>query len=259
MTKPPALLAALFAVTALAAPVKKPVAWKVGDTAFEGVLVYDGSVKTPRPALLMVPNWMGVTDASVEKAQMIAGKKYVILVADVYGKTVRPKTPEEAGKAAGAMKADRKTLRARADKAWQVLKANAFKAPLDGKHFGAIGFCFGGTTVLELARSGADVQGTVTFHGGLDAPTPADDKNIKGRILALNGADDPTNPPEQLAAFQQALRDAKVDWELVNFGGAVHSFTDPKANMPGRAMYDEKVAKRAYVMMNDFFADLFGR
>lgn len=258
--RPPFLLfsALVLAMPTLAAPVKQPVSWTIADAKYEGVLVYDDAVKSSRPGLVMVPNWLGVTDAAVKQAVEVAGQKYVVLVADVYGVAGKPKNRDEAGKAAGALKADRALLRTRAQKALEVLLAQAKAAPLDVKKVGAIGFCFGGTTALELARSGAAVAGVVSFHGGLSSPTPGDAKAIKGRVLALHGADDPSVPPDEVKAFEDELRAAKVDWQLVAFGNTVHSFTDPDANLPGRAQFNPPVARRAFKLMNDFFDELFG-
>lgn len=253
-----ALLLAVLSAPSLAAVVKRPVAWSLGEAKYEGVLLYDDAVKAPRPGLLLVPNWMGVTPANVKQAEELAGQRYVVLVADVYGAGVRPKTPEEAGKLAGGLKANRVQLRQRAAKALEVLLAQAKSAPLDAARVGAIGFCFGGTTALELARSGARLGGVVSFHGGLDSPKPEDGKNIKARVLALHGADDPSVSDADLQAFEEELRAAKVDWQLVKFGGAVHSFTDVDANTPGRAQYDAPVARRAYRLMNEFFAETWG-
>ncbi|MFH1810584.1 MAG: dienelactone hydrolase family protein [Pseudomonadota bacterium] len=242
----------------LAATVKTPVVWKIGATSFEGVLVYDDTRKTPRPGLILVPNWMGVTDANVAQAAAIAGTRYVILVADVYGKAQRPTTAETAGKAAGALKADRQLLRQRVNKALEVLLAQAGKAPLDPGKVGAIGFCFGGAGALELARSGANVAGTVTFHGTLSSPTPADAKAIRGKVLALHGADDPYVPAAEVQGFEDEMRGAGVDWQLVKLGGAVHSFTDPAASAAGTAQYNPLAARRAFTMMNAFFDEVFG-
>lgn len=252
------LVSLVLAMPALAAPVKRPVAWTLGETKFEGVLVYDDASKSARPGLLLVPNWLGVTEANVKQAVEVAGQRYVVLVADVYGVGARPKNFDEAGKAAGALKANRALLRERAAKALEVLRAQAKAAPLDATKVGAIGFCFGGTTALELARAGAKVAGVVSFHGGLDSPRPQDGKNVTAKVLALHGADDPTVSAADLAAFQEELRAAKVDWQLVSYGGAVHSFTDVDARMPGRAEYNAAVAKRAYQAMHDFFGELFG-
>ncbi len=250
------VISTLWTSLASAAPVHKAVSYEVGNTSFEGVIVYDDAVKTPRPGLVMVPNWLGVTEASVKQASEIAGQKYVVFVADVYGKDVRPKNFDQAAAAATAVKSDRPLMRARVAKAVEVLKAQAKSAPIDVHHLGAIGFCFGGTTVLELARSGAQLAGFVLFYGGLDTPTPQDAAQIKGRILVLRGADDPSVPGKVLA-FQAEMRAGKADWQLVAFGGAVHSFTDPDANMPGRAQYHPAVAKPAFALMDAFFAELF--
>jgi dienelactone hydrolase len=150
-------------------------------------------------------------------------------------------------------------MRARVNKALEVLRAEGKAAGLDAKKLGAIGFCFGGTGVLELARSGADVAGVVSFHGGLDAsPVPVDSKGITAKVLALHGADDPYVPAADVKAFEEEMRKAKADWQLVSYGNAVHSFTDVDANLAGQAQYNPKVAKRAYKAMSDFFAEAFG-
>ena len=156
-----------------------------------------------------------------------------------------------------SLKGDRPLLRKRMAAALEQLKAQK-GLPLDARKLGAIGFCFGGTAALELARAGADLGGVVTFHGGLSSPTPADASHIKGKVLVLHGADDPFVPPDEVKAFEEEMRAARLDWELVKFGNAVHSFTDPDANMPGQAQYNPTVAKRAYKMMNDYFAEAFG-
>lgn len=251
-------LALLCAAPAMARVISKPVGYTLGDVAYEGVLVYDDASKAKRPGLVLVPNWLGVTPANVKQAEEVAGTRYVVFVADMYGKGKAPKSMEEAGKAAGALKADRKAMRERVNRALAELLAHGAHAPLDAGRVGAIGFCFGGTSVLELARSGASVSGVVSFHGGLSSPTPADAKAISGKVLALHGADDPTVPRDEVKAFEDEMRAAKVDWQLVAFGNAVHSFTDPDAKMPGRAEYNPKVARRAYQMMNAFFAEAFG-
>ncbi|MES2604399.1 MAG: dienelactone hydrolase family protein [Pseudomonadota bacterium] len=254
-----ASLLSLIAMPALAAPVSKAISYEIGDQKFEGRLVYDNASKKLRPGLLMSPNWMGPTEAAFKQAQAIAGKDYVIFVADMYGAGARPKNSEEAGTASKLLYGDAVTMRARIEKALEVLKAQAGKAPIDLKRIGAIGFCFGGTNVLELARSGNDIAGVVSFHGGLSPAAGAASKPITAKVLALHGADDPFVPADQVAAFEQEMRDAKVDWELVKFGGAVHSFSDPDAHMVGKADYNPVVAQRAFRLMNDFFKELFAK
>lgn len=251
------LLCAAFAGLADAAVVTKTIPYEIDGEAFEGVLVYDDSVTTPRPGLLAVPSWMGVNEDTVAKAARAAGDKYVVFVADMYGKAIRPSNAEEAGAAAGKVRADRPLMRKRAQAAVDVLKAQSSEVALDVDRLGAIGFCFGGGTVLELARSGAPLKGFVSFHGNLDTPNPADAKNIKAPVLVLHGADDPAVPQEQVDGFISEMKAAKVDWQLVSYGGAVHSFTNPKANMPGRNEYHPVVAARAFKAMNDLFDEVF--
>ncbi len=148
------------------------------------------------------------------------------------------------------IKADRTLLRARVNAGLDVLKKNEF---VDTSRVAAIGYCFGGTTVIELARSGADLNGVVSFHGGLDSPTPADGKNIKCKVLALAGADDPFQKPDDLTAFESEMRDNKVDWQIVFYGGAVHAFTQPDPGFVNAgAKYNEKADKRSWEAMKDF-------
>jgi len=242
---------------AQAAMVTRNVEYDVGGKKMQSVLVYDDAVKTPRPGLVMTPDWLGINDDNIALAKQTAGKDYVILVADVYGVDVRPKNPDEAGAATKSMYEHRADLRARIDAALDQLKAQK-GAPLDGKHWGALGFCFGGATTLDLARSGADVQGVVSFHGNLSTDDPALAKNIKAKVLVLHGADDKFESPEQIAGFQQEMRDAKVDWQFVSFGGSVHCFAIPGAHgqVPG-CEYNERTAKRAFRMMHAFFDETF--
>lgn len=243
-------LSSLFAQAAL---VKKTVDYKEGSTPLEGYLVYDDSAKGPRPGVLVVHNWLGITDETKSKADALAALGYIAFAADIYGKGVRP-TRDEAGSVAGKYKGDRALLRQRVNAGLQQL---AGMAHVDKKRLAAIGYCFGGTTAIELARSGADVKSIVSFHGGLDSPTPADGKNIKAKVLVLAGADDPFQKPEDFAAFQAEMRNSKVDWQIVEYGGAVHSFTEKGAgddNSKGAA-YNEKADHRSWQAMKDFFKE----
>ena len=251
-----ALLLAGCAFAASAKMVRRPVEWSLGGTRFHSVLVYDDAVSAKRPGLLMVPNWYGVNDAAVAKAKMIAGKQYVILLADMYGKDVRPTDAKTAGAAVKPFYADRKAMMARVNAAWDALKANAGKAPIDTARLGAIGFCFGGSAVLDLARSGTVPSGgIVTFHAGLHPDDPANAKSIRSRLLILNGADDQGAWPDTDKLFAE-LRASGSDWQFVNIGGAVHCFTETGENSPG-CKYDAKASARAYRMMHDFFDEAF--
>ena len=247
-----------FSVPIHAAMVARPVDYDVGGKAMQSVLVYDDSVKTPRPGLVMAPDWLGMTKDNVALAKKIAGSDYVILVADVYGVDAQPKTPDEAGKATKNMYDHRSDLRARINAALGELKKEVGRAPLDGTHWGAFGFCFGGATVLDLARSGADIAGVVSLHGNLSTDDPSMAKNIKAKVLVLHGADDTFESPEQIAGFQKEMRDANVDWQFLEFGGAVHCFAIPTADgkVPG-CKYDERAAKRGERQMRMFFDEVF--
>ncbi len=249
-----ALLLMLLSVNAMAAMTSKKIPYEIEKTKFEGVLVFDDAAKN-LPGLVLVPNWLGINDANIKQAELVAARGYVVFVADMYGINARPKNQEEAGKVATAVKGNRTLMRERVNMGLQMLLAA--KAPMNPKRVGAIGFCFGGTAALELARSGAKISGAVSFHGGLSSPTPEDAKKITARVLALHGADDPYVPAEEVAAFQAEMRAAKVDWELVSFGNAVHSFTDVDANTQGKAQYNAVVAARAYALMDSFLGEAF--
>ena len=181
-------LAAVCAVSVQAAIQTKIVEYKQGDTTLEGFVAWDDASPGVRPGVLVVHQWMGLTDYEKHRAEMLAQLGYVAFCADIYVKGVRPSTAKEAGALAGQYKSDRLLLRARVNAGLDALR----RQPLvDPGHIAAIGYCFGGTTVLELARSGAALNGVVCFHGGLDAPHPDDGKNIKCKVLVLHGADDP--------------------------------------------------------------------
>ena len=238
-----------------------PVEWTLDGKDYKGVLVYDGVNAIARPGLVMVPNWMGVTPAAVETARKIAGDDYVVLVADMYGAGVRPKSSEEAGKLAGALRSDRSELRARVVKAVEVLKAQAGPAPVDAGRIGALGFCFGGTTALELVRGGSELAGVVSLHGGLETSDPADRNSARTPVLVLNGADDRGITDAHIDAFESEMDAAGADWQFVNFSGAAHCFAEPEAgdNPESNCRYDARAAKRAYRMLHGFFEERFGQ
>jgi len=248
-------VALLFGMNANAALRTKTIDYMQGDTTCEGYLAYDDALKGPRPGVLVVHDWMGCDSYAKMRADMLARLGYVALAADIYGKDARPTNRQEAAAQAGKYKGDRALLRARVKAALDALK----KQPqCDTKRVAAIGYCFGGTTVLELARSGADIAGIVSFHGGLDTPT-RDANNIKCKVLICHGADDPYVPATDVAALQDELRKAGVDWQMIYYSEAVHAFTRPDAgndNSKGAA-YNEKADKRSWEAMKDFFAEIF--
>jgi dienelactone hydrolase len=243
-------------VTSSAAIKTETVEYKEGNTTLEGFLAYDDSIVSRRPGVLIVHQWKGLGDYEKKRAEMLAKMGYVAFAVDIYGKGVRPKEISEAGAMAGKYKNDRELLRKRVTAGLeQMLKTRQ----VDKDKVAAIGYCFGGTTALELARAGADINGVVSFHGGLGTPMPAETGKIKAKVLALHGADDPHVPPAEVQGFEEEMRKAKADWQLVAYGNAVHSFTDWNQgtdNSKGAA-YNEKADKRSWEAMRVFFNELF--
>lgn len=232
------------------------ISYRQGGEELRGYLAYDRAIGGTRPAVLVVHEWWGLNDYVKGRVNQLAELGYVAFAADIYGNGFVTKDPQVAGKYAGRFRGDRRLLR---DRAVAGLQALMGQPAADKKRVAAIGYCFGGTTVLELARSGAEIMGVVSFHGGLDTPNPADAKNIRAKVLALHGADDTFVPPPQVSAFQEEMRKASVDWQMVSYGGAVHSFTNPDSGAdPSRGMaYNEKADKRSWEHMKLFFAELF--
>ena len=235
----------------------KVVEYKDGDTVLEGFVAWDSAkASAPKPGVLVVHQWMGLTDYEKGRCKQLAELGYVAFAVDIYGKGVRPANVQDAGKQAGTFKNDRELYRRRLNLGLAQLRSQEGVAK---NKVAAIGYCFGGTGAIELARSGADIQGAVSFHGGLDSPKPADGKNIKAKLLICHGADDPFVPAADIAAFQSELNAAKVDWQMINYSHAVHSFTQPMAgndNSRGAA-YNELADKRSWIAMRDFFNELF--
>lgn len=248
------ILSAVSVLVSLAAGAdikEMAVEYQTGGITCEGWSAVDASKSGKRPSVLIVHQWTGVSENEKMRARMLAELGYNVFVCDVYGKGIRPQPPES-GKEAGKYKGNRPLLRERVNAALDVLR----KDPnTDTSRIAAIGYCFGGTAVIELARSGALVKGVVSFHGGLDSPAPADGKNIKCKVLALHGADDPFVPKNQLAAFEAEMKNAGVACKLVQYPGAVHAFTQKAAgndNSKGAA-YNEAADKASWEEMKEFF------
>ncbi len=224
----------------------------------EGFVVYDDAVSGPRPGVIVIHDWRGLTDYTHTRAEMLAQLGYVAFAADIYGKGIHPQSVPEYTKQMTIYKADRTLYRERARAAYQAF----LKVPqLDPKRIAAIGYCFGGTGVVEMARDGLPLLGIVSFHGGLDSRPLTPGKTLQAKVLALCGADDPFEKPEDMAAFEQQLRENNVDYQIVAYGHAVHAFTDPGVDalgLPG-AKYNAAADRRSWQAMRDFLTEIFGQ
>ena len=245
-----------FSFSAQAVLKTQVVEYKQGNVVLEGYLAYDDKFQGKRPGVLVVHEWTGLGGYVKGRAEQLAELGYVAFAADIYGKGIRPSNPKDAAVQAKIYRSDRQLMRDRAKAGLAVLQQNPLT---DANRIAAIGYCFGGGTVLELARSGAPIAGVVSFHGNLDTPNPADAKNIRAKVLVLHGADDTYVPPAQVDGFKQEMTQAGVDWQLVSYSGTVHSFTNPAAgndNSKGAA-YNAKSDRRSFAAMQQFFAEIF--
>ena len=230
--------------------------YKIGGKTYEGFLAAPVDDKKKHPGILVAHDWMGCGDFSQEKAKYLAGLGYVALAVDMYGKGIRARSADEAAKLAGEFYKDYSLFRTRITAALDELK----KQPdVDTTRLGAIGFCFGGTTALELARSGADVLGVVSFHGILKSRAPEDAKRIRCKVLVLHGNLDPMVPPSQVAAFMDEMNAVKAGYKFIGYPNAVHAFTNPAAgsDMSKPVAYNEEVSRQSFAEMEKFFQQLF--
>lgn len=240
---------------AIDAPVRKghSVDYKDGDFACEGY-VSAPAVGGKHPLVVIVHQWAGLTDYEKMRADMLADLGYIAFAVDIYGKGNRP-TGNDRGTYAGKYKGDRALYRQRL---MAGLKAAESQPGVDTSKVAAIGYCFGGTGVLELARAGADIKGVVSFHGGLDSTNKEDGKNIKCKVLICHGADDPTMTRQQIDDCIGELNYGKVDWQMISYSGTVHAFTQPDAGPgPGAVAYNAESDKRSWQSMQDFLHELF--
>lgn len=237
--------------------VEGDVTYADGETALRGFLVMDTAASGKRPAVIVFSDWKGLGEQAKDTARRLAALGLVAFAADMYGAGVLAADGKEAAALAKPFRDDRALMRRRAAAALTVLAA---RPEVDSARIVAMGYCFGGTCALELARSGAALAGTASFHGGLGTPNPADAKNIKGAVVAYHGASDPNVPPPEVAAFEEEMTKAGVDWQLVAFGHAVHSFTNRSAGSdPGKgSAYNEKADKRSWEYFKVFLAETAG-
>lgn len=227
-----------------------------GDVLLEGFYAYDTTSNEKRPAILVSHDWSGKNEFVCEKAKKLAELGYVGFALDMFGKGITGTTIEEKSALIQPFVQDRAKLLKRMMAAFETLKK---LDSVDTNQIGAIGFCFGGLCVLDLARSGADVKATVSFHGLLNAPENKPTHTISGRVLALHGFDDPMVTPEQVLTFAKEMTDAKADWEIDMYGHTKHAFTNPKAHDEKLGtVYNQKAAKRSWIAMKECFKEVFG-
>jgi dienelactone hydrolase len=255
-----ALLALAIATPALAAITEEPVTYKDGDTTLKGVVVYDTARQGKRPGVIMVHEWWGITKHIHNEARALAGQGYTAFIADMYGDARTADNPKDAGALSSSVMKNPQTMESRFNAAREQL---ARHPTVNTARIGAVGYCFGGAVVLNMARTGADLAGVAGFHAslGLNTPAPAPG-TVKAKILVLNGADDPFVKREQYATLKKELDAAKADYRVIEYPGAVHAFTNPEAtelgqkfNLPLR--YDAKVNEEARAEASRFFADVF--
>jgi dienelactone hydrolase len=231
--------------------------YSMGPFTAEGALVYDEKISARRPAVLMAPNWMGMTDKAIERGKLVAGDRYVVLVADMYGQGNRPKDFGEAAGLANPLRADSGEARARIRAAYDTLVAEGNKRGLIDRRHAAVGFCFGGGNVLELARDGADIAAAVSIHGDLKTAAPAGKGVIKAKLLVAHGAPDPVVPKADRDAFEAEMDAAGAKWHMLVFSGIYHAYTDQGFDVPGVAGWDEPATRQTYAATHQFIADAF--
>jgi dienelactone hydrolase len=231
--------------------------YRDGDTSLSGVLAYDEGVEGKRPGILVVHEAWGLGGHVIERAKMLAKLGYVAFAVDMYGDRRQVADLPAAMELIGGLRSSPEKFRGRIGAALEVLRG---LPTVDASRIAGIGFCFGGTTVLELARGGADVSGVVSFHGGLQTTSPAEPGTITAKVLVCTGADDPMIPPQQVVEFEEEMRQSAADWQVISYGGTVHSFTNPDAgkavSLPGVA-YNEQTDKRSWAAMRAFFDEIF--
>jgi dienelactone hydrolase len=255
-----AVLALLLTTPALAAIKEEPVTYKDGETTMKGFVVYDTAKQGKRPGIVIVPEWWGITKHMHNEARAFAGQGYTAFIADMYGEGKTADNPKDAGALSGAVMKNPQMMEARFDAA----RAQLAKHPtVDPTRIGAVGYCFGGAVVLNMARAGADLAGVAGFHAslGLNTPAPAPG-TVKAKILVLNGADDPFVKKEQYVTFKADLDAAKADYRVIEYPGAVHAFTNPEATAMGQKFnlplrYDAKANEQAKAEAAKFFAQVF--
>lgn len=249
----------MFCSSAMATVQTREVEYMAGDTVMKGYIAYNDSIEGKRPGILVVHEWWGLNSYARKRAEMLADLGYTTMALDMYGEGKTANHPDDAAKFSGELRKNMPLATARFNAAMELLK----KEPtVDPEKIAAIGYCFGGGVVLEMARGGADLVGVVSFHGTLAPSTPAKTGEVKAKILVLNGADDPFVKPEEIEAFKKEMEKAGVDYTFINYPGAVHSFTSPDADKFGKEFglplaYNKDADEKSWQAMRIFFIDIF--
>ena len=235
---------------------KQSIEYHDGDIILEGYCAYNSTADDKKPAILVAHDWSGKNEFACHKAEKLAELGFVGFALDMFGKGKTGKTKEEKTALIQPLIQDRAKLKKRILAALETV--NKIEV-VDTARIGAIGFCFGGLCVLDLARSGADVKGVVSFHGLLNAPENLPHHKMIAKVLALHGYDDPMVTPEQVMRFGDEMTHAKVDWQLTMYGNTMHAFTNPQANDPGfGTVYDKQADARSWIAMKEFFKEVLG-
>jgi len=242
--------------SSLAALVSEEIEYVLDDKTFLGYLAYDDALAAKRPGILVIHEWKGLGDYAKKRANELAGLGYAAFAADMYGKGVRAESHEQASAMSKPFLDDRELMRKHAQAALDVLRHHA---AVDSGKLAAIGYCFGGTTVLEMARAGMEIKGAVSFHGGLATSSPAEKGNVKAQVMVFHGAKDGFVADKDMDAFKSEMTEAEADWQFVTFSGAVHSFTVKEAgDDPSDGIaYNEKADQRSWAMLKIFLDEIF--
>lgn len=249
----------ILASAAQAAVVGEPVDYQAGKTTLKGFLAYDDALPGKRPGVLVVHEWWGHNDYARARARQLAQLGYVALAIDMYGEGKQATHPAEAGKFSAALMAQLPVAEQRFQAAFELL---ARHPRVDGGRLAAIGYCFGGGVVLHMARTGMPLRGVASFHGSLGALRPAERGKVKAKVLVCTGADDPFVKAEELATFEQEMKAARVDYKLIRYRGAKHSFTNPAADALGKQfnlplVYNAKADQASWAALKHFLRRVF--
>jgi dienelactone hydrolase len=231
--------------------------YRCDDVNLRGYLAWNDNAAASRPGVLVFHEGLGLGEFAMERARRLADLGYVALAADMFGDRRQASNLQEVATLVGGLRAEPEKLRARGRAALSTLAA---LPQVDATRLAAIGFCFGGSVVLELAREGADLKAVVSFHGVLATKMPAPSGGVKASVLVLTGAEDPLAPPDQVAAFENEMRESAVrDWQVISYGNTLHGFTNPAADgsMMRTALYNEQADRRSWASMRALFDEVF--